>query len=203
MILLPVDTAVTVPVNTFPLTDDTDFKSREVAVAYNASGMDLVWNFMTTAGVITQTAVTPTTSGDYDWTHVGDGIYKMELPATGGASANNDTEGYGWFSGIATGVLAWAGPVISFCPVGVIREMIDGTYRTTIQGTFATGTLGVTVNTTSLTGISSDAIIRRVLKVVGTQEQVIITDYLTTNGTITTAPPLLAAPSNGDKFVIL
>lgn len=34
-----------VPVNIFPLTDDTDFKSREVAIAYDAAGMDLVWNF--------------------------------------------------------------------------------------------------------------------------------------------------------------
>src|SRR3990167_11376807 len=97
-----VDTALSeVPVNKYPLIDDTDFKTREVAVAYNAAGMDLVWNFVTSAGAFTQTAVTPTTAGTYDWTHQGDGMYTIEIPASAGASINNDTEGYGWFTGIA------------------------------------------------------------------------------------------------------
>lgn len=122
-----VDAAVTVPVNLLPLIDDGDFKSREVAVAYNAAGMDLVWNFVTTAGAITQTAVTPTSSGDYDWTHVGDAIYKIGIPASGGASINNDTEGHGWFSGIATGVLPWRGPVIGFRSAVLNDALINGT----------------------------------------------------------------------------
>ena len=96
---MAVDTAVTVPVNVCPLLDDTDFKTRETAVAYNAAGLDLVWNFVTPAGVQTQTAVTPTnTGGSYDWVNVGDGMYNIEIPASGGASINNDTEGYGWLS---------------------------------------------------------------------------------------------------------
>src|SRR3990172_9243186 len=57
------------PVNIMPLLDDTDFKTREIAIVYNAAGMDLVWNFVTTAGAFVQTAVTPTTAGNYDWTH--------------------------------------------------------------------------------------------------------------------------------------
>lgn len=114
MIYLDVDTAVTVWVNTIPLTDDTDFKARETGITYDQAGMDLVWNFTTSAGVITQTAVTPTTSGVYDWTHVGDAMYKIEIPASGGGSINNDTAGYGYFSGICTGVLAWRGPTIGF-----------------------------------------------------------------------------------------
>jgi len=89
MIYIDVDAAVTVPVNIMPLTDDTDFKTRETAIAYNEAGMDLVWNFVTPNGTITQTAVTPTTAGDYDWTHIGDGMYKIEIPASGGASINN------------------------------------------------------------------------------------------------------------------
>ena len=105
-IYFDVDTALAeVPVNIFPLTDDTDFKTRETSVAYNATGMDLVWNFVTTAGAYTQTAVTPTTGGVYDWAHQGDGMYSIEIPASGGASINNDTEGFGWFTGMATGVL--------------------------------------------------------------------------------------------------
>lgn len=121
-----VDIALTLPVNVMPLIDDTDFKTREVAIAYDASGMDLVWNFQTTAGVQTQTAVTPTTAGDYDWTHVGDGMYKIEMTASGGASINNDTEGFGWFSGFVTGVLPWRGPIIGFRAVAINNALIDG-----------------------------------------------------------------------------
>ncbi len=126
-----VDAAVTVPVNVLPLLDDTDFKSRETGVAYNAAGMDLVWNFVTAAGAVSQTAVTPTTSGDYDWSHVGDGMYKIEIPASGGGSINNDTEGVGWFTGIATGVLPWRGPFICFRAAGLNDALIENAYSTT------------------------------------------------------------------------
>lgn len=120
-----------VPVNLLPLLDDTDFKTREVAVAYNAAGMDLVWNFVTSAGAFTQTAVTPTTSGNYDWTHQGDGIYSIEIPASGGASINNDTEGFGWFTGFVTGVLPWRGPVIGFRAAGLNDALVESAYSAT------------------------------------------------------------------------
>jgi len=108
-----------------PLIDDTDFKSREVAITYNQAGMDLVWNFVTTAGATTQTAVTPTTAGVYDWTHVGDGMYSMEIPASGGASINNDTEGFGYFTGICTGVLAWRSETFCFRAAALNNSLID------------------------------------------------------------------------------
>ncbi len=131
-ICMDVDTALAeVPVNLMPLLDDTDFKTRETSVAYNAAGMDLVWNFVTTGGAFTQTAVTPTTSGTYDWTHQGDGMYTIEIPASGGASINNDTEGYGWFTGVATGVLPWRGPIICFRAAGLNDALIDSAYSTT------------------------------------------------------------------------
>jgi hypothetical protein len=124
---MTVDAAVTVPVNVCALTDDTDFKSREESVAYNASGLDLTWNFVTPAGVQTQTAVTPTnTGGSYDWVNVGNGMYNIEIPASGGGSINNDTEGYGWFNGVATGVLPWVGPVIEFVPANVVNSLVTG-----------------------------------------------------------------------------
>lgn len=126
-ILMIVDTAVITPVNRMPLIDDTDFKTIEAAVAYNAAGMDLRWNFVTAAGVQTSTAVTPTTAGVYDWTHLGDGIYSMEIPASGGASANNDTEGFGWWSGVVTGVLPFAGPIVQFSPANVVNSLVTGT----------------------------------------------------------------------------
>jgi hypothetical protein len=129
---MDVDVALAaVPVNLMPLLDDTDFKSRETAVAYNASGMDLVWNFVTCAGAYTQAAVTPTTAGTYDWAHKGDGMYCIEIPASGGASINNDTEGFGWFSGVATGVLPWRGPVIGFRAAGLNDLLIETAYSTT------------------------------------------------------------------------
>lgn len=115
-----------VPVNVLPLTDDGDFKTWETGVAYNAAGMTLIWNFTTTAGATTQTAVTPTTGGNYDWAHQGNGMYTIEIPASGGASANNDTEGVGWFTGKADGVLPWRGPTIGFRAAALNNALIDG-----------------------------------------------------------------------------
>jgi hypothetical protein len=94
--------------------------------------LDLVWNFVTTAGVMTQTAVTPTdTAGNYDWVNQGNGMYSIEIPASGGASINNDTEGFGWFTGYATGILPWTGPVIGFRAAGLNNVLIDTAYSTT------------------------------------------------------------------------
>ncbi len=124
-----VDAAVTVPVNAVALIDDGDFKSREESVTFNQAGLDLVWNFVTTAGVQTQTAVTPTdTGGAYDWVNVGNGMYNIEIPATGGGTINNDTEGFGWFSGFATGVLPWSGPIIGFRAAGLNDKLCNWLY---------------------------------------------------------------------------
>jgi hypothetical protein len=129
---MDVDAALSeVPVNILPLIDDTDFKSREVALTYDQAGMDLVWNFVTTTGAFTQTAVTPTTGGNYDWTHQGDGMYTIEIPASGGASINNDTEGFGWFTGYCTGVLPWRGPIIGFRAAGINDKLIESAYSAT------------------------------------------------------------------------
>lgn len=130
---MDVDTALAeVPVNIFPLIDDTDFKSIEGAVAYNATGMALRWHFVTCAGAYTVTSVTPTTGGDYDWIDQGDsGVYTIEIPASGGASINNDTEGFGWFTGSATGILPWRGPVIGFRASGLNDKMVESAYDTT------------------------------------------------------------------------
>src|SRR5690242_13579634 len=131
-IWLDVDTALTeVPVNIMPLIDDTDFKTRETSVAYNAAGMDLIWNFVTTDGSYSQQAVTPTTGGDYDWSNQGDGMYTIEIPASGGGAINNNLRGVGWFTGIATGVLPWRGPTIGFRASGTNDLLVDNNYSTT------------------------------------------------------------------------
>ncbi len=127
-IWLDVDTALAnVPINTLPLIDETDGVTIEGAVTYDQSGLALFWHFITSAGVKTVTAVTPTASGDYDWTDDGtSGTYSIEIPASGGASANNDTEGTGWFTGKATGVMAWTGPRIGFRAAALNNALIDG-----------------------------------------------------------------------------
>lgn len=131
-IWMDVDVALAeVPVNIMPLIDDPDFKSREVGITYDQAGMDLVWNFVTTAGAMSQTAVTPTTGGAYDWAHQGDGMYSIEMPASGGGDINNDTEGFGWFTGFATGVLPWRGPIIGFRAAGLNDLLIDSAYSAT------------------------------------------------------------------------
>lgn len=146
-IYLDVDVALaSVPVNIYPLTDDTDFKSQKTSVAYNAAGMALKWNFIDRAGTQTQTAVTPTTSGVYDWTNKGGGMYTIEIPASGGGSINNDTEGFGWFTGICTGILSWRGPTICFRPSRLNKALIDGSEWLSVDAfeqkfTVASGTL--------------------------------------------------------------
>jgi hypothetical protein len=163
-IWMDVDVALAeVPVNIMSLLDDTDFKTRETAVAYNAAGMDLVWNFVTCAGAMSQTAVTPTTGGNYDWAHQGDGMYSIEIPASGGASINNDTEGVGWFTGIATGVLAWRGPTIGFRRAALNDLFIDGGTASTnledfFDGTgYAGGTAKLETNAVAISGDTTAA----------------------------------------------
>ena len=150
-IWMDVDVALSeVPVNILALIDDTDFKTREEAVVYNQAGMDLVWNFVTTAGAYTQTAVTPTTGGNYDWANKGNGMYSIEIPASGGASINNDTEGHGWFTGFATGILPWRSPIIGFRAASLNNSLIDGG---DVLDTNTTQWNGTNVATPSVAGV--------------------------------------------------
>lgn len=157
-IWVDVDTAVIVPVNILPLLDDTDFKTIETAVVYNSAGLAVTWNFVTTAGVVTGTAVTPTTGGVYDWSEpVADkGMYAIEIPASGGVSINNDTEGFGWFTGVATGVLPWRGPVIGFRAAALNNSLVDGATVDVNVTAMAAGTVTATAVATG--AIDADAI---------------------------------------------
>lgn len=131
MIYMDVDTAVEVFVNSDPLVSDSDGATIDETIAYNESGMDLNWNFITPGGVVTQTNVTPTTSGVYDWTHVGNGMYKIEIPASGGGSINNAAEGFGWFTGVCDNVLPWRSPTYCFRAAGLNDKMIESAYSAT------------------------------------------------------------------------
>lgn len=157
---MDVDAALSeVPVNLVALIDDTNFKSREESVVFNQAGLDLLWNFTTTAGVFTQTAVTPTdTGGDYDWVNQGNGYYTIEIPASGGASINNDTEGFGFFSGFATGILPWRGPVIGFRAAALNNALIDGGDLLDVSVTQWLGTAAASPTTAGVPSVSLTAI---------------------------------------------
>ena len=129
---MDVDAALSeVPVNIAPLVDSLDGVTIE-ACTFNQAGLVLIWNFTTCVGAYTQTAVTPTdTGGNYDWVSQGNGMFTIEIPPSGGASINNDTEGFGWFTGTATGICPWRGPVIGFRAAGLNDKLIESAYDTT------------------------------------------------------------------------
>lgn len=129
MIYIDVDSAVILPLNSFPLLDDTDFKTIETGLVYNSAGLVINWNFVTSAGVMTMNVITATTGGVFDITEpVADkGMYAIEMPASGSAAgSNNDREGYGWFTGVATGILPWSSPMFCFRAASVNDAMCDG-----------------------------------------------------------------------------
>jgi len=179
---LDVDTAVTVPVNIVALT--TDGTTADTGVVYNEAGLAMYWNFVTTAGVVTQTQFDPcNTGGDYDWSHVGGGLYKIEIPASGGADMNNDTEGTGWVSGASTANYIWRGPTIGFRAAGMNNALIDnGTVATNFEDTFdGTGYAGGTIEwTVDAKEISADATIANNLQTIAAALlEVFSTDYAT------------------------
>jgi len=124
---MDVSTAVQVPVSLMPLVDRTDFITIEDAIVYNETGMAVAWNFVTTAGVMTTTAITPTTGDDHDWLEEGTdkGMYSIEIPAASG-DANNDTVGFGWITGETSSTLPFRGPTIGFRAAALNNALIDG-----------------------------------------------------------------------------
>ncbi len=123
---IPIELAV----NVLQLTSSSDFQSAKPSIAHDEPGMNLSWLFQTPDGVVTQTQVTPTApGGDYDWTHVGEAMYKIGMPASGGGSINNDAKGCGWFRGTCRGVLPWASPIFEFVPENITGALVKGTSK--------------------------------------------------------------------------
>lgn len=203
---MDVDVALSeVPVNIAPLIDDTDFKSIEGAVAYNAAGMTLFWHFVTTGGAYTLTAVTPTTGGDYDWTDQGAaGIYTIEIPASGGASINNDTEGFGWFTGVATGVLPWRGPTIGFRLAALNDVLIDATDAKGLGIVSGPGILdtGGSGTFTLPAGQRANVAAGDTLYVTGKGARIIAAGYNSTSGAGTTVSAGDSAFAASDPYVV-
>jgi len=122
----PVDTAIKVILG--PIIDDSDFKSREEGVTYDQAGLEIDVILEKADGTVSVTAVTPTDSGgDYDWAHTDQGYYEMELPASLGASYNNDTEGILRVVGYATGVLPFSSVAYDIVPVKVYNSLVAAT----------------------------------------------------------------------------
>lgn len=125
MPLKPVDTAIKVIVG--PAIDDTDFKTREEALAYNQAGMEVDVILEKHDGTVVTTAVTPTTGGNYDWAHTDQGYYELELPASGGASFNNTEEGVLRVAVYCTGVLPFGSVSYDVVPTQVYNSIVKGT----------------------------------------------------------------------------
>lgn len=119
MPFIPVDTAVQLIVG--PLIDDTDFKTLETGVVYNATGMaiDLIESSIT--GVPTKTDLTLTTGGTSDWGELGNGMYYVEITA-----AQNNTLGELQLIGIATGILPFISAKYQVVPVAVYNSLVAG-----------------------------------------------------------------------------
>lgn len=145
-IWINVDATVTVPLNILPLVDDTDFKTIEPAVS--SSSVRMYWNFIPTAGSQAQTYVEMGAATNYKWINIGNGLYATTIPASGGSYVNNDTEGFGWFSGSGTGILPFRSPMIGFRAAILNDNLIDS------SNALATGS-GLSGLATSLAGIPS------------------------------------------------
>ena len=122
-IYIDVDINTTLPVNILPLTDDTDYKTIENAVS--ASSVSLQWNFIKTSGSQTQIYVEAGADTYYKWLNIGNGMYALTVPATGGSYINNDSEGFGWFTGSAVGTLPWRSNIFGFRPSVLNNESIN------------------------------------------------------------------------------
>jgi hypothetical protein len=91
-----------------PLIDDTDFKTREESIAHDAPGMEIAILLEKADGSVITTVVTPSSGGDYGWTHLDQGYYELRLPASGGSTFNNNQEGVLRAVGHCTGVLPFS-----------------------------------------------------------------------------------------------
>jgi hypothetical protein len=120
MTLKPVDTAIVMIVG--PLVDDTDFKSLEESITYNAAGMDISLIIEKTDGTSTTTAITLTTGGTSDWTHKDGGYYEVEI-----TSVQNAEEGIAYVRGICTGVLPFESPRYEIVKANIYDSFIKGT----------------------------------------------------------------------------
>jgi hypothetical protein len=152
MISKPVDAAIEMVVG--PLIDDGDFKTLETAIAHNAVGMDVDLIQEKTNGTTVTTDITLTTGGgSNDWTHLGNGYYKVQI-----TDDENTEEGTAYLVGKCNGVLAFRSPAYQIVPPNNFDSLTKGTDMLQVDvqqfgnsnGTFASGRPDV--NTTHAAG---------------------------------------------------
>lgn len=220
MLYYDVDVALSeIPVNAFPLIDSGDGSTVVTSIVYNSAGMSLEFHFTTCNGTYTVTSVTPTTGGSYDWAHQGKGMYTIEIPATGGASINNDTEGEGYFVGKADGVYVWRGPTLVFRHAKLNDALIEDSSFGRAVNAIVTGTAATTGSTTTVVATStlnmsinaSDQLNGRVLvfakdtTTASLRGASSIIQSITGTGTavtITVSPALPTSAVDGDLFTV-
>lgn len=120
MTFKPVDTAIVMVVG--PCIDDTDMKTLEEAIAYNAAGMDVSLIVEKTDGTTIVTAITLTTGGTSDWTHIDGGYYEVEVTV-----AQNAEEGIAYLRGVCTGVLPFESSRYDVVKANVYDSLVKGT----------------------------------------------------------------------------
>ena len=139
----PVDSAIVIVVG--PCIDDTDFKTLEEAIAYNAAGMDVSLIVEKTDGTTAVTAITLTTGGTSDWTHKDGGYYEIEITA-----AQNAEEGIAYVRGVCTGVLPFESIHYNVVKANVYDSWIKGT---DVLQTDVTQWLGTAAATPTTAGV--------------------------------------------------
>ena len=163
----PVDTAIVMVVG--PCIDDTDFKTLEEAIAYNAAGMDVSLIVEKTDGTTAVTAITLTTGGTSDWTHKDGGYYEVEITA-----AQNAEEGIAYVRGVCTGVLPFESQRYSIVVANVYDSLTKGTDKLQVD---VTQLAGVTQSLTDLKDFADAGYDPAQNKVQG----VVLVDTTTTN----------------------
>ena len=128
----PVDTAIVMIVG--PLIDDSDFKTLEESIAYDAAGMDVSLIIEKTDGTSTVTAITLTTGGTSDFSHKDGGYYEVEITA-----AQNAEEGIAYVRGVCTGVLPFESAHYNIVTANVYDSLIKGTDNLEVDATAISG----------------------------------------------------------------
>jgi len=128
----PVDAAIVMVVG--PCIDDTDFKSLEESIAYDAAGMDVSLVVEKTDGTTAVTGITLTTGGANDWGHTDGGYYYVEITA-----AQNVEEGVGFIRGVCDGVLPFESPHYNIVVGNIYDSWIKGTDKLQVDAVEISG----------------------------------------------------------------
>ena len=139
MVYKPVDSAIVMIVG--PCIDDTDFKTLEEAIAYDAAGIDVSMIVEKTDGTTAVTAITLTTGGTSDWTHKDGGYYEVEVTA-----AQNTEEGIAYLRGVCTGVLPFESAHYDIVKANIYDSWVKGTDKLQVDAVEISGDSGAADN---------------------------------------------------------